>query len=185
MLSGADPRKGMHEDEEYCYKKETIPRGPGSPKKGMMFPYKWNNLYYPACPPNYHSVGCCICAPNCPLGMTDLGYKCLKDSYPRHGTLWECPNGEEQSGDLCYPKCDGGKTGHGPVCYGSCPEGTNECGPLCLRSGEMCDETLMDVINEIYPMIIDFAEHSEEGTKINISNFSEHLIHPNCDDKSK
>ena len=30
-LVGIDPRKDMHEDTEYCYKKETIPRGPGSP----------------------------------------------------------------------------------------------------------------------------------------------------------
>ena len=30
-LVGVDPRKDMHEDTAYCYKKETIPRGPGSP----------------------------------------------------------------------------------------------------------------------------------------------------------
>lgn len=108
QLTGLDPRKGMHEDNEYCYKKEAIPRGPGSPVRKEPFLYKWNNMWYMPCPPNYRSVGCCICQANCPKGMVDLGYKCLKDSYSRHGSLWKCANGTEQSGDLCYPKCSKG-----------------------------------------------------------------------------
>ena len=113
--------------------------------------------------------------------MKDLGYKCLKDSYMRHGTEWKCPDGEEQSGDLCYPKCKAGEEGHGPVCYGACPEGTTECGPLCLREGEFCTEELQATVNHVYPMIVDFAEHTKAGTFVDISLFSTDLIHPSCD----
>ena len=116
--------------------------------------------------------------------MTDLGYKCKKDSYMRHGTEWKCPAGQEQSGDLCYPKCKAGTKGHGPVCYSECPKGTVECGPLCLREGEMCDSTLQDIVEELYPMIIDYAEHTKAGTVVDITNFSTDLIHPSCDAKS-
>ena len=78
VSGGGDPRKGMHEDTEYCYKQETIKRAPGIPERNMKlgYVYKWGNKWYQMCPPNYHSVGCCICSPNCPMGMTDLGFKC-------------------------------------------------------------------------------------------------------------
>ena len=98
----------------------------------------------------------------------------------RHGTEWKCPAGQEQSGDLCYPKCSAGQVGHGPVCYEACPADTNQCGPLCLREGELCDEELQAAVNHIYPMIVDFAEHSSAGTQVDITNFSSDLIHPSC-----
>ena len=138
-------------------------------------------MYYPPCPPNYRNVGCCLCVPNCPVGMTDLGFKCLKDNYARHGTQWKCPAGQEQSGDLCYPKCEAGQEGHGPVCYSACPSGTTECGPLCLREGELCDHQLQAAVNHVYPMIVDYAEHTKKGTDVDISILSTEIIHPMCE----
>ena len=47
----------------------------------------------------------------------------------------------------------------------------------------MCDATLQDIVNELYPMIIDYAEHTKSGTVVDITNFSTDLIHPSCDAK--
>lgn len=109
MIGGrADPRRGMHEDKEHCYKEEAIKRGPPTTTADEYHPYPWNGKYYPACPPNFRPVGCCMCAPTCPQGMSDLGYKCKKDSYMRHGSYWSCGADEETSGDLCFKKCPAG-----------------------------------------------------------------------------
>jgi len=136
MIGGkADPRRGMHEDKEHCYKEEAIRRGPSSPSEDEYHPYPWNGKFYPACPVNFRPVGCCMCAPTCPQGMTDLGYKCKKDSYMRHGSYWSCAEGEVQSGDLCYKRCENGQKGNGSSCISECPIGTTECGMLCLRYG--------------------------------------------------
>jgi len=48
----------------------------------------------------------------------------------------------------------------------------------------MCDSTLQDIVEELYPMIIDYAEHTKAGTVVDITNFSTDLIHPSCDAKS-
>jgi len=47
----------------------------------------------------------------------------------------------------------------------------------------MCDATLQDIVNELYPMIIDYSEHTKAGTVVDITNFSTDLIHPSCDAK--
>lgn len=41
-------------------------------------------IIYPKCRSGYHAFGCCICSPNCPAGMTDIGVSCQKNgSYGR------------------------------------------------------------------------------------------------------
>jgi microsomal dipeptidase-like Zn-dependent dipeptidase len=41
-------------------------------------------IIYPKCRSGFHAVGCCICSPNCPSGMTDIGVSCQKNgSYGR------------------------------------------------------------------------------------------------------
>jgi hypothetical protein len=45
---------------------------------------------------------------------------CLRDFYARVGSpANQCPDGLEQSGLLCYPKCNDGYFGVGPVCWES------------------------------------------------------------------
>lgn len=59
-------------DENKC--KSRNPQG--CEKNGAM--------WYPKCRPGYHNVGCCVCSPNCPSGMTDIGISCAKpDTYGR------------------------------------------------------------------------------------------------------
>ncbi len=40
-------------------------------------------IAYPRCKPGYHAVGCCICSPDCPSGMTDVGVSCTKSTANR------------------------------------------------------------------------------------------------------
>jgi hypothetical protein len=40
-------------------------------------------IVYPKCKAGYHKVGCCICTPNCPSGMTDSGATCIKSTANR------------------------------------------------------------------------------------------------------
>ncbi len=42
-----------------------------------------------------------------------------------------CPDGLEQSGLLCYPKCGEGFYGVGPVCWQTCPANYSDTGAFC------------------------------------------------------
>lgn len=35
-------------------------------------------LYYPKCKEGFHAVGCCVCSPDCPKDMKDIGVACEK-----------------------------------------------------------------------------------------------------------
>ena len=56
----------------YCMKPKSIGRGWGSQKmcKGCE---KFGLLWYPKCPENYHSEGCCLCVHDCPSKLGDMG----------------------------------------------------------------------------------------------------------------
>jgi len=43
-------------------------------------------IAYPKCKPGFHNVGCCICSPDCPSGMTDVGALCNKRTATRSAT---------------------------------------------------------------------------------------------------
>lgn len=40
-------------------------------------------IAYPQCKAGYHAVGCCVCSPNCPSGMSDAGATCTKRTATR------------------------------------------------------------------------------------------------------
>ena len=40
-------------------------------------------IAYPKCAANFHNVGCCVCSPDCPSGMTDTGATCTKGTAAR------------------------------------------------------------------------------------------------------
>ena len=44
---------------------------------------QWGLFIYDKCKPNFHNVACCICSPDCPAGMTDIGISCQKGAYGR------------------------------------------------------------------------------------------------------
>ncbi|MCB0332708.1 MAG: PASTA domain-containing protein [Bdellovibrionales bacterium] len=53
---------------------------------------RYGLLYYPKCAAGFYNFGCCICTPNCPGGMRDIGVSCEKSSYLRGlGQLFVSP----------------------------------------------------------------------------------------------
>ena len=140
----------FRDDGAFCYKPEAYGRGAGQANKCKDCE-KWGGLFYPQCDKGFHSVGCCVCSPDCPQGMTDIGISCAKESYSRTaGTPLKCAEGLEQSGALCYPKCEHGSTGSGPVCWGHCPAGTKECGSLCLDKDQNCANFLAEDVKAAF-----------------------------------
>ena len=106
-------------------------------------------IVYPKCKSGFHNVGCCICSPDCPAGMTDIGVSCAKQTYGRTiGFIPNCPAGHEKSGLLCYPKCPGGTTGIGPVCWAGCPaDYPVNCGAACGKSSADCAVAILNQIS--------------------------------------
>lgn len=94
-----DCPSGYRNDGMFCYKPAPYGRGAGYPWKfgdgfdndGMLSRCRRDHgscemnglIAYPRCRSNYHQVGCCICSPDCPSGMTDIGISCAKNSYGR------------------------------------------------------------------------------------------------------
>ena len=118
---------GFRDDGAFCYKPEAYGRGVGyaiwnedkcKRENAELGCEKWGAVWYPKCKANFHNVACCICSPDCPSGMTDIGISCAKDSYGRGvGEVLTCEAGLEMSGLLCYPPCKSGYSGNGPVCW--------------------------------------------------------------------
>ncbi|KAG2490302.1 hypothetical protein HYH03_011253 [Edaphochlamys debaryana] len=78
-------------------------------------------MAYPKCTSGFHNVACCICSPNCPDGMTDVGAMCQQQTYPNGaGVALQCRDDEDQGAAMCYPKCPEGYKGVGPVCWRVC-----------------------------------------------------------------
>src|SRR5271165_3026944 len=67
----------------------------------------YGGLCYPKCKSGFHTVGCCVCSPDCPTnGFVDSGVSCTKKSYPRGaGVPLTCADNEDYDGGLCYQKC--------------------------------------------------------------------------------
>ena len=130
---------GFRDDGVTCAKPESYGRGGGYPwnvgdplNDSGMFERctrdhgagnceKSGAIVYPKCRANFHAVGCCVCSPDCPSGMTDAGVSCTKKSHGRGaGTpIHACADNMDKDGALCYPKCKAGFHGVGPVCWES------------------------------------------------------------------
>ena len=81
-------------------------------------------LCYPKCRTGYHNVGCCVCSPNCPSGMSDHGAMCWKKRYHRPaGKMPKCRFNEVLDAGLCYTPCRVYYKGVGPVCWWSPGDG--------------------------------------------------------------
>ncbi len=98
-------------------------------------------MFYPKCKDGFEAVGCCVCSPKCPPGMTNTGTDCVKNSYTRGaGTpIGGCPAGQQQIGLLCYAQCKPGYAATGPTCYQKCPvQQSVDCAAGCAVKTEDC-----------------------------------------------
>ena len=145
-------------------------------------------LWYPKCADNFHAVGCCVCSPDCPNGMPDIGVSCQKDSYGRGaGDVLQCTSDREEDAGLCYGGCSDGYHGVGPVCWGSCPDGLDECGALCVSSGQ-CASDILDMATKALQGVAETASAGAEGdipdvvknTAQTMIDLAGGLTHPIC-----
>ena len=171
----------FRDDGAFCYKPKSYGRGAGTTHKCDNCE-KWGLLWYPKCRDNFHNVGCCVCSPDCPSGMTDIGISCAKDSYGRTaGTPLTCAPGEVEDAGLCYPPCEHEANGVGPVCWGNCPEGTVNCGgALCLEPSETCSEYITKDFGDIFLAVIAIATGAAAGIAIDISKIALDYTYPTC-----
>ena len=119
---------GLRDDGAFCGKPEPYGRGAGYAiwdegkcKNENGECEKNGAMWYPKCRASFHNVGCCVCSPDCPSDMPDIGVSCQKNSYGRTaGTpLHACPDGYEKGAAdaVCYPLCKPKFKGVGPVCW--------------------------------------------------------------------
>jgi hypothetical protein len=159
---------GFRDDGMYCFKPKPYGRGAGFPWKFGDRPFslknakrrcerkhgkgkceKWGAIYYPECRPGYRNIGCCICSPRCPAGMTDIGISCQKGSRGRGvGKPMRCKEGQQYDAGLCYTPCKENYHGVGPVCWQDCPETQpHGCGAGCAADSSQCArKTISQVI---------------------------------------
>ena len=125
---------------------------------------KWGALWYPKCKANFHNVACCICSPDCPSGMTDIGISCAKASYGRGaGEVLTCSSGLEMSGLLCYPPCNAGYNGNGPVCWQQCPAGKADCSALCTDTADGCSDQVKSIVTGVVALAVAAAVAATGG----------------------
>jgi hypothetical protein len=163
-----DCPSGFRDDGAYCFKPEAYGRGVGFPwkigdkafslknakircerKHGEGQCEKSGAIYYPKCKPDYRAIGCCVCSPRCPSGMTDIGISCQKQSKGRGvGKPMTCKEGQAYDAGLCYKPCKDGYHGVGPVCWQDCPSTQPvNCGAGCAnRSSQCAEKTISQII---------------------------------------
>jgi Tectonin domain len=148
---------GFRDDGAFCAKPEAYGRGAGYPwqfgdalnDSGMISRCERDHgagncekdgaIYYPKCKANFHKVGCCICSPDCPSGMPDIGVSCTKNTSTRGaGTVPSCGNLSYDAG-LCYESCPRDYNGVGPLCWSKCPSDYPfPCGAGCAVNEAAC-----------------------------------------------
>lgn len=174
-------------DGAFCYKPSAYGRGVGSFSECDNCE-KWGLLWYPKCRKGFHNVACCVCSPDCPKHMTDIGISCAKHSYGRTaGTPLTCKSDQEYDTGLCYPPCEHNTNGVGPVCWGNCPAGTKSCGgALCLSPDKSCSSYITGAIKDVLKGIISIASGCTAGTcVIDISKIALDYTFPVCEDYNK
>jgi hypothetical protein len=113
---------------------------------------KWGAMWYPKCASGFHNVDCCVCSPDCPAGMKDIGVSCQKNTYVEAPIDADCGSKQYDDG-LCYDYCKADYSGVGPVCWGQCPEGYENCGLMCISQGS-CAGTIFGQIDSIGEMVL-------------------------------
>jgi len=171
---------GFRDDGAFCAKPGPYGRGVGK-IRSFDNSEKCLGLWYKKCDYGFHNVGCNICSPNCPDGMTDIGVSCAKKSYGRTaGTPLSCKADEQYDAGLCYPPCQQGTKGIGPVCWGTCPAGTSQCGALCLADGESCASYVAGNFKNMVDLVAGIATADVPGSAIAVASVAQGYAFPTC-----
>jgi hypothetical protein len=126
---------------------------------------KWGAVVYPKCRAGFHTVGCCVCSPDCPSGYTDTGATCTKPTKTRGaGTIpTSCDGNKQNDAGLCYDHCKGGYNGVGPVCWNTCPKGYVDCAAGCATSSSYCAQVTADQVTSTIMLAVNVATMGASG----------------------
>lgn len=181
---------GFRDDGMYCFKPKPYGRGVGFPWKFGDPPFnlrnakkrcerkhgkgkceKWGAIYYPKCRSGYRNVGCCVCSPRCPSGMTDIGISCQKGSKGRGvGKPMHCKGSQEYDAGLCYKRCENNYHGVGPVCWQDCPDTqAHGCGAGCAADSSQCVEQTVSQVLSPLELAINLAGAVTTGGSANVA----------------
>jgi len=185
-----DCPQSFRDDGAFCYKPSSYGRGVGyalwnedkcNRENNNLGCEKWGLIWYPKCKANFHNVACCVCSPDCPEGMTDIGISCAKKSYGRGiGKPLTCSTHEQMSALLCYPQCPSDVPNSiGPICWGNCPEGYNQCGALCMKDKE-CTSQIKSYFSSMFDVIKAFASEQYTEGIINSAVFATEFMYSIC-----
>lgn len=172
-----DCPSGYRNDGAFCAKPAAYGRGAGYPWKfgdslndsGMYSRCQRDHgagncekdgaIVYPKCKAGFHKTGCCICSPNCPSGMTDIGVSCAKPSYGRGaGVPMKCAPGEQEDAGLCYTPCKNSAfKGIGPVCWQQCQGGRKDCGAGCATDTLTCVSDTVSMVTSPIMMAVNIV----------------------------
>jgi len=119
-----------------------------------------------------------------PQGADDVEWRrrvtkaCWKDSEPRgkghmpdHETR-DCPETQEKSMGLCYPKCGAKRVGFGPLCLDDCQATAfkSSAAFFCCDSDEICSDLMKDAAMKLpralVRLAIDIAANPSDARKI-------------------
>jgi hypothetical protein len=145
---------GWRNDGAYCAKPAPYSRGPGYgwefgdaafdltgaknrcvAANSALGCEQWGGIFYPKCVADFHAVGCCVCSPDCPKDMFDIGVSCQKQTAGRTiSAPSACPAGSEYDAGLCYEKCPKDFVGVGAMCW------QEKCEPGWVDTGTTCNQ---------------------------------------------
>jgi hypothetical protein len=103
---------------------------------------------------------------------------CWKDGEPRgkghlpDRTTKECPNNQELSLGLCYPRCGEKRIGFGPLCLDDCKATAYQSTSalFCCDSDEICSDLMQDVASKLpkalLQLAIDLAKNPNDVRKV-------------------
>lgn len=181
--------KTFHNDPLHCGKPASYARGAGYPWKfgdslddSSMFKRcqkdhkqgceKSGLVVYPKCRAGFHPVGCCVCSPDCPDGMTDIGVSCTKNTKPLDHKDPLCGTGEVGSGSSCRKPCAPGWS-QDPVFPATCwAECQGKRSALCMAQGATgcadsqatCNQLLQQQATAIGMLVLNVVSLGSGGT---------------------
>ena len=79
LLCWENCRPGYHDDGLTCRADGLTMAKAKCERENPQGCEQYGLMYYPKCRAGFHAVECCVCSPNCPPGMTDIGVSCQKN----------------------------------------------------------------------------------------------------------
>jgi hypothetical protein len=143
---------------------------------------QYGAFYYGKCTSGW-AIGCCLCTPGCPNGMTDVGVSCEKKFYDRQSFSITCIPGQVMENGQCYWPCDTEFTSDGPLCIQKCPSGYIKCGVTCLKNDKACTDDIRRLYIDRLPGLVKYIQGDKyDGSTLDLANFISYKLNKVCEE---